>query len=338
MTGILQRGAVIPRGRSDQDAAALLDKAPHGAARIDLVDGARGIALLAMAIYHFSWDLSFLQLIVTEVGIDPAWKWFARAIAGSFLFLVGVSLVLGHGEEFHPRPFAKRLAMITIAAASITVVTFFAFPDSYIFFGILHCIALSSVLALPFLRMPWPLVIATAIVVVGAPRIAASHGFNAPLLAWLGLGTRVPQTNDYVPIFPWFGMVLAGVAAARALAAWTRRLAVRRWRAKNPLSRILALAGRHSLLVYLLHQPALLAILYPVAQWAGPNPAVQEARFLQSCAELRREEAACRRVWSCFESSLKERDLWIRALKDQLTGDEKQAVRALSRQCFVAES
>ena len=74
-----------------------------GAGRIEAVDAARGAALLAMAIYHFSWDLSFFQLIATPVATDPAWKWFARAIAGSFLFLVGVSLVLGHRERIRWR-------------------------------------------------------------------------------------------------------------------------------------------------------------------------------------------------------------------------------------------
>src|SRR4051812_6361479 len=126
-----------------------------GAGRIEAVDAARGAALLAMAVYHFSWDLSFFQLIDTPVGTDPAWKWFARAIAGSFLFLVGVSLVLGHGERIRWRAFIRRVAMIAAAAAAVTVVTYFAFPGSYIFFGILHCIALSSGLGMPFLRLPW---------------------------------------------------------------------------------------------------------------------------------------------------------------------------------------
>src|SRR4051794_23570982 len=80
--------------------------------RIDAVDVARGIALLAMAVYHFSWDLSFFQLIVTPVGADPTWKWFARVIAGSFLSLVGVSLVLAHPTRIGWRAFLKRLAIV----------------------------------------------------------------------------------------------------------------------------------------------------------------------------------------------------------------------------------
>src|SRR5215203_855249 len=140
-----------------------------GAGRIEAVDAARGAALLAMAVYHFSWDLSFFQLIDTPVGTDPAWMWFARCIAGSFLFLVGVSLVLGHGSGVRWRPFLKRLAIVAAAAAAITIATYFAFPQSYIFFGILHCVALSSVLALPFLRPPWWMVLAAAALLLAAP-------------------------------------------------------------------------------------------------------------------------------------------------------------------------
>ncbi len=38
---------------------------------------ARGVALLAMFLYHFAWDLSFFRLITTDVVAHPGWKWFA---------------------------------------------------------------------------------------------------------------------------------------------------------------------------------------------------------------------------------------------------------------------
>ena len=59
--------------------------------RIALVDAARGVAILAMVVYHFTWDLSLQGLVRVNPTIDPAWMWFARLIAGSFLALVGVS-------------------------------------------------------------------------------------------------------------------------------------------------------------------------------------------------------------------------------------------------------
>jgi uncharacterized membrane protein len=233
--------------------------------RIQAVDMARGLALLAMAIYHFSWDLSFLELAAIPVMSDPGWKWFARIIAGSFLFLVGIGLVLAHGEGVRWRSFLKRLGVISAAAAGVTFATYLAFPLAYIYFGILHCIALSSVLALPFLRLPWWTALAAAAAVLAIAELGPNDIFNRWALLWTGLGTRVPFSNDYVPIFPWFAPVLAGIGAARLTAPLLRESTLARWRPHGPIGRALTFAGRHSLAVYLLHQPLLLAVLAPVA-------------------------------------------------------------------------
>jgi uncharacterized membrane protein len=305
--------------------------------RIDAVDVARGVALAAMAAYHFAWDLSFFRLIVTDVGSDPAWKWFARAIAGSFLFLAGVSLVLAHGEGIRRRAFAKRLAQIAAAAAAITLVTYVAFPQSYIFFGILHCIALSSLLALPFLRAPWPLVLIGAGIVLAAPHMVDHAIFERPILAFLGLGDRVPVTNDYVPIFPWFGAVLAGVGVARA-ALPVLRGPLALWSAAGRPSRGLRWAGRHSLVVYLVHQPILLALLYPIALAAGPNPAAEARPFLRECERTcgasGRDGAACRRACACAVEAFKTQGLWPRVQRDDLTAEQRDKASSLARQCF----
>jgi uncharacterized membrane protein len=311
-----------------------------GAPRIGAVDVARGSALVAMAVYHFAWDLSFLQLIATPVGTDPAWTWFARSIAGSFLFLVGMSLVLGHGGGVRWRPFLKRLAMVAAAAAAITIATYFAFPQTYIFFGILHCIAVSSVLALPFLRLPWWMTATVAGAVLAAPHFFLSGVFNAPALLWVGLGTRVPLTNDYVPIFPWFGMVLLGIAATRLAMPVLREGRIALWRAGGPVARALSWAGRHSLIIYLIHQPLLLATLYPVARIVGPSPAAEAAPFMreceQTCASAGRAPAMCRRTCSCTVEELKANGLWKRVVRDALTTEEQQVAGALARKCFGA--
>lgn len=317
-------------------AARAPDPLSLGASRIDAVDMARGFALLMMAVYHVSWDLSFFRLVETPVGSDPAWTWFARAIAGSFLFLAGVSLVLGHGDKIRWRPFGRRLAMVAGAAGAVTVVTYFAFPDSYIFFGILHCIALSSVLALPFLRLPWPVVAASAALALAMPHLVRGGLFDAPALIWLGLGSRVPVTNDWVPVFPWFGMALAGVAAARLGRPWLEGLARRRTR--TSLGRALAWAGRRSLVIYLVHQPLLLALIYPVAALMGPSPAAEAAPFLrecrQTCASAGRSDETCRRACACTVEELKRNGLWRRMLSDA-TADERETAGALARQCFA---
>jgi uncharacterized membrane protein len=112
--------------------------------RIAALDVARGVALVCMAIFHGSWDVAFLHIVRFDPGASTGWIVFARAIAGSFLLLVGISLVLSTRNGFRPKPYLKRLGMIVAAAALVSVATYFAMPEGWIFFGILHQIALAS--------------------------------------------------------------------------------------------------------------------------------------------------------------------------------------------------
>lgn len=248
-----------------QEPAAEIDL-PLGTApvRLAAIDAARGTALAAMAIYHLVWDLAFLGFIPAWIAVSGPWALFARLIAGSFLALVGVSLVLASREGLDWRGFGRRLAMIVAAAAAITLATRLAFPDAYIRFGILHAIALFSVLALPFLRAPIALTLAVSGAVLALP-LLVDRLFDAPWLLWLGLMRAIPAMNDYVPVVPWFGVTLAGVAAARLYLSRPSSAGLARWRTNGPLSRAAVWAGRRSLILYLLHQPALLAFLYPLA-------------------------------------------------------------------------
>jgi uncharacterized membrane protein len=230
--------------------------------RIPLVDVLRGVALAAMAVYHFAWDLSFYSLADFGVTENPLWIAFARAIAGSFLALVGAGLYLGHSNGVKWKPFLRRLAVIVAAALAISIASYFADPDGVILFGILHCIAASSVIGLLFLRAPLALVVAAAIACLAAPCVVASPAFNGLGWVWLGLGSEVRPSNDYNPLLPWFGMVLAGIAVARIVPRdkWPS------WQPHDIVTRMLALIGRHSLLFYLLHQPVLLGTLWAVAK------------------------------------------------------------------------
>jgi len=233
--------------------------------RIPLVDVLRGTALAAMAIYHFAWDLSFFSLAELGATEHPLWIAFARSIAGSFLALVGVGLYLAHGGGVKWKPFLRRLAMIVAAALAISIASWFTDPDGVILFGILHCIAVSSVLGLLFLHVLVSLVIALAVACLAAPWILTSPAFNGLGWVWLGLARDPLPSDDYNPLLPWFGTVLIGIAVARLIPRdkWPA------WHPHDIVTRTLALIGRHSLLFYLVHQPVLLGILWAVAKAIG---------------------------------------------------------------------
>lgn len=310
--------------------------APRG--RIDALDVARSVALAAMASYHTLWDLGFLRLTPENFALTPPGRLAAHVIAGSFLLLVGIGLVLANGRGVRFGRFVARIARIGGAAALITVATYFAFPDSYIFFGILHCIALSSLLGLPFVFAPVWLTALTAMAVLLAPSLIAHPLLDAPELFFLGLGRLRPDTNDWVPLFPWFGMVLAGIALARlgGPAALTGRLA--RWRAHSGPARAAALAGRHSLAIYLIHQPVLLAVLYGVVSLTGPHPRAGAASFratyAANCVRTGGGAESCRVAARCTERALRREGLW--GLGAPYTAEQRAQAQGLSQTCYEA--
>lgn len=305
------------------------------ATRMATLDIARGVAVVAMVVYHSAWDLSELRLIPTAIVGDPGWNVFARAIASSFLLMAGFGLALAHGRGIDAPKLLRRVAVVAAAALLVTVATWIVFPGSYVFFGILHAMAASSLLAAPFVRFPAAPTALTA-VAVGVLPLLASPAFDAPWLAFLGLGTRVPLTNDYVPLVPWLAFVLAGVAFGRAAdpALWLPR--------GEPVLRgtkALAWLGRHSLVIYLAHQPLIYGALSGIAAITGPNPAAEAATFLRNCAarcgEAGQAEGVCRVACRCTLIDLRRGPLWTDMVGGRLSAVEADQVGRVARSCLV---
>lgn len=235
----------------------------RGPARLVAVDWARGLALLGMAVFHFARDLEMFGLVPAGTTLQGGWAVFARTVAASFLALAGVSLWLAHGRGIRWRAFGRRLARIAAAAALVSVATFALFPDRFVYFGILHSIAVCSVIGLAFLRLPAGAILAAAAAVLAVPRLFRSDAFDAPWLWWTGLSPQVRPTLDFEPVFPWLAAFLAGLAAAKAAdRAGLLSALGRAAPGEGRLSRALAWPGRHSLAVYLLHQPVLIALIW----------------------------------------------------------------------------
>lgn len=234
-----------------------------GKQRIILIDLLRGLAIALMFIYHFSFDLNYFGYVSIKFNSDPFWLNFRALIVSLFLGVAGFSLYLAHHATWRREAWLKRLAVLLLAAVAVSAGSYLMYPDSFIFFGILHFIALASLLGMLFLHLGYlNLLLGAVILLIGNHY---SHPFfNQPAMQWFGLMTHKPVTEDYVPLFPWFGMVLIGLG----LAYWTKNnhalSKILHWQNQRPGVATLTFAGRHSLLIYLLHQPVFLGILYLV--------------------------------------------------------------------------
>ncbi|MEM1365552.1 MAG: heparan-alpha-glucosaminide N-acetyltransferase [Pseudomonadota bacterium] len=243
--------------------------------RIALVDAVRGVALLAMAHFHFVFDLEMFGYVEPGTAASVPWKPYARSIATTFLFLVGLSLVLAHAQRPNPlealrdKRFWWRIAQVAGAAIVITVATYIAIPQAFIFFGILHHIALASLLGLLFVALPWPMLAVLAGGALLLPQFVALDALSGLHGWWTGLASTTPLSNDFVPVFPWFAAVLFGMAFGRLAMqlGWVQKAA--NWPMTNAPARLLRWLGRHSLAFYLLHQPVIIGLMYAYAKATG---------------------------------------------------------------------
>ena len=305
--------------------------------RFAVIDIARGVAIIAMVAYHLCWDLSYFRFIAPDVGRDPNWVIIARSILASFLFLVGVGLVLGHGRGIRWAAFWRRTGFVVLGALAITLGTWLVFPDSFVYFGVLHAIALFSLLALPFLFAPLWLAALVAVVMIALPFFYADALFNEKLFSWIGFWQVPPPTNDLVPIFPWLAAVLIGIIAARLLLAssWAARLAA----IKPPgrLPRLLALLGRWSLLIYLLHQPILLGLIFPASALLHPEVAMRQTDFLASCQSTCEAGGTtpplCTTYCQCGLEGVENNNLWGAIYSGLVSAEEQALLDAGNRQC-----
>jgi uncharacterized membrane protein len=231
------------------------------ATRFDRLDALRGVAIVWMAVFHFFFDLNHFRFIRQDFYRDPFWTWQRTCIVTLFLLCVGLSQAVALHQGQGWSRFWKRWAQVAGCALLVSLGSWWMFPGSWISFGVLHGIVVMLVvarLAAPLRGWLWPLG-ALAIVL---PRLVADPFFDSRWTNWIGLVTRLPRTEDWVPVLPWIGVVFWGLAAGQWLLA--HRAAV----LTGPLPRgaaPLAWLGRWSLSFYMLHQPVLIGLLTGVA-------------------------------------------------------------------------
>ncbi|SMH36592.1 DUF1624 domain-containing protein [Azospirillum agricola] len=299
--------------------------------RRPLLDVARGLALVAMAAYHASWDLTFTGLASFDLFGNPLWLTARTLILSSFLLLAGIGLVLATAGGLDAKRFLVRLARLAAAAGAVSAVSYALFPDSPIFFGVLHHIAVASLVGLAFVRLPAPVSLVAAVAAFLAGDHLAFPVFDSPWLRWIGLTTVPPDSNDYVPLLPWIGALLAGIGLARLWPGIGAGPAP-----ANPVGRALAWGGRHSLAVYLIHQPVLFGLAWLIAQGVGVEPP-QARNFHQSCVTSCTQAgggaALCESNCRCVRTELARTGLWEDFLANRLDERGRLGLSSVVQSC-----
>jgi uncharacterized membrane protein len=173
-----------------------------------------------------------------------------------------------------------------------------------------------------------------AALVIAIPWFASSTFFDHPAFWWLGLSSIPPHSNDYVPVFPWFGAVLAGIALAQFAGGFslTERLAAIPLPGTSPLQFI----GRHSLAFYLIHQPVLIAAVWTYAQFAPAEQQPPEVQFRSACeAQCRpvRDEEFCTRYCVCMLDELERAGIKEQVLTTDLSVPLRAQLQNIAGAC-----
>ena len=208
-----------------------------------------------MISFHLCYDLQYFNFYNFHITSNPFFLNYRLVIVNLFLFIVGISLVLANKSGLNWQKIGKRTLTLAAASFAISIVTFFIFPNTWVYFGVIHFILVASILALPFLKHPFIALLTSLILTL----LYFSGYINMhPLFNTLMPILHLPKhhTEDLVPLVPWFSTVLLGVAFAAF--GWHKIFDIK----SNYLIEKLAYIGKHALLIYLIHQPILFAILY----------------------------------------------------------------------------
>lgn len=229
--------------------------------RFDRLDVLRALAIVWMALFHFCFDLNHFRLLtpVQAFTRDPFWTTQRTCIVTLFMFCAGLSqaVALSAGQGWSR--FWKRWAQVAGCALLVTAGSALMFPQTYITFGVLHGLAVMLLLTRWLApRLSWAVLLPLALACIALPRVWRHAFFNTPWTNWVGLSSSKPFTEDYVPLLPWWGVMLLGLLAGRWVLQHRRH-----WltgavpRGAKPL----AVLGRWSLSFYMLHQPVFIGVL-----------------------------------------------------------------------------
>jgi uncharacterized membrane protein len=237
-----------PSASSPEQPGSRAVEATSAKPRIWEVDFLRGLAVILMVLYHFGYDLREMCGVKTIFGVEIN-------LSSCFVVLSGLSSTLSHGN-------VRRAIKLIGVALIITAATYLYDPSLAIHFGILHCLGVSILVYGLTLQRSGPLTCAAVGAIVLGLSAAVSLMMNGVSIRFdwllpLGITSGTYSSYDYFPLLPWFGIFLGGAVLGKTVYASKRSLLPKRRGGS-----IFNVAGRHSLLIYIVHQPVLLGLLY----------------------------------------------------------------------------
>lgn len=235
--------------------------------RIHFLDSLRGFTIIHMVLFHFCYDLVFFNGISMPWYTGPLGDLWGSCIRWSFILISGIVFSMGR----HP---VKRGAVLLGWGCVLSLVTRIAVPEAAVRFGILSFLGAASLigaLALPYLeRIPAVPGMLCSAIFLGLSWTLPQGGLGAGghmllklpeecyqtgWLYWLGFPTENFSSSDYFPVLPWIFLFLFGIFMSRYFCS---RGILEKMVQSSPGK--LAFLGRHSLFIYLLHQPVLYGI------------------------------------------------------------------------------
>ncbi len=234
------------------------------------VDSLRGLAIVMMVVFHFIFDLNYFGIYSFDIHSGFLW-WFARITASMFILLVGVSLSISYArttllnrnitERDLFLKYLKRGLKIFSYGLLITAATYIFIGDGFIVFGILHFIGIAIILEYVFIKRKY-INLFLGLVFIAAGIFLMNFRFNFYGLLWLGFTPNNFYTVDYFPLLPWLGVVSFGIFLGNTL----YKKYVRQFKlpdlSSNLIVKISSFLGKHSLLIYLIHQPIIILLLF----------------------------------------------------------------------------
>ena len=219
--------------------------------RIDELDSLRATALVMMLVLNFVTDLNHFGIMNTETG--DRWWWMARIAASLFVGISGVSYFLAHRLESDFTKTSGRTQRLIFWAFVITIITYIFEPSAYVRFGVLHLLALASIVAFPVARKP-EFALGIGLILLIIPLSSDSN------LVWLGLRETGFIAVDYFPLNPWLGIFFIGLALASRIYPEGKPLTEIQWPERW------LWFGRNTLTIYVIHQPILIGLLILTGQ------------------------------------------------------------------------